>query len=73
MKDRHRTADLLSSYNINIGLDDELFLPPGTFLAIRAPYYKWSAGGNYTLRADHPSDVVKLDNPHPFVMTFDLS
>ena len=73
VEDGHRTADFLSLYNINIGLDEEQYLPSGTFLAIRAPYYKWSAGGSYTLRVDHPSDVVKLDNTHPFVRTFNLS
>ena len=73
VEDGHGTADLLSLYNVTIGLDDELFLPLGTSLAIHAPYYKWSAGGNYNLRADHPCDVNKLDNTHSLVMSFNLS
>lgn len=64
------TADLLSLYNINIGLDDDVFLPRGTYIAIRAPYYKLGAAGNYALRADHPSDVVKLHASHSLVTQF---
>ena len=64
VEDHEGTADLLSLYNINIGLDDDVFLPAFTYIALRAPYYKLSASGNYALRSDHPSDVLKLDHDH---------
>lgn len=40
VEDREGTADLLLLYNINIGLDDDVFLPAFTYIALRAPYYK---------------------------------
>jgi hypothetical protein len=66
VEDREGTADLLS-LNINVGLDDDVFLPAFTYIALRAPYYKLSANGNYTLRSDHPSDVLELDHNHSLV------
>ena len=64
VEDHKGTADLLSLYNINIGLDDNVFFPAFTYIALRAPYYKLSASGNCTLRSDHPSDVLKLHQDH---------
>lgn len=49
---------------MNIGLNDDVFLPACTYIALHAPYYKLSASGNYTLRSDHPSDILKLDHEH---------
>lgn len=70
VEDYTGTADLLSLYNVNVGLDDDVFLPRGSHLAIRAPYYKLSANGNYTIRTDHPSDVVKVNATHQLVKQF---
>jgi tetratricopeptide (TPR) repeat protein len=70
VEDHTGTADLISIYNVNVDLDDDVFLPWGSYLAIRAPYYKLSANGNYTIRTDHPSDVVKVDATHPLVTQF---
>lgn len=70
VEDHEGTADLLSLYNINIGLDDDVFFPADTYFALRAPYYKLSASGNYTLRSDHPSDILKLDHNHFLVKQF---
>lgn len=64
VKDHEGTANLLSLYNINIGRDDTVFLPAFTYIALCAPYYKLSVSGYYTLRSDHPSDILKPHQDH---------
>jgi tetratricopeptide (TPR) repeat protein len=40
------------------------FLPIGTILVIKNPYYKVAADYDNTLRSDNPSDVIVLDSNH---------
>ena len=37
---------------------------------IFSPYYKLSASGQYVVRSDHPSDVVKIDQNHFLMKQF---
>ena len=64
IEDVDGTVDLLRLYNVNIGLDDKAFLPCGTYLAIKAPYYERTTAGIYAVRVDHPSDLIKLPQGH---------
>ncbi|KAH7399189.1 hypothetical protein DE146DRAFT_783222 [Phaeosphaeria sp. MPI-PUGE-AT-0046c] len=43
------------------------FVDVGTVLLVKEPYYKITASGDYGLRADHLSDVVRLNNSDALV------
>ena len=70
VEDYTGVVDLLSLHNINIQLDDDVFLPKGSYLAIRSPYYKLETTGKHTICVDHPSDLVKLSKTDHLVTQF---
>jgi len=60
VQDAHGGFDRLALYNEDPNLDPSQLLPMGAIIAIKEPLYKVAADGGYTIRVDHPSDIVFL-------------
>lgn len=70
VEDKLGDVDRVSLYNEDPKFEPSQVLPNGAVFAIKEPYYKVTADGGYTIRIDHPSDLVKLkpgDNVIPLV------
>jgi len=60
VEDEDRQAFILQIHNRGKQLSEPKALPEGSVFAIKDPYVKVSADGNYTIRVDHLSDIVFL-------------
>lgn len=60
VQDELGTAERLALYNTDVAIGAEELLPEDAILAIKEPYYIANANGSYSLRVDHPSDLVQL-------------
>ncbi|KAK3723912.1 hypothetical protein LTR37_001396 [Vermiconidia calcicola] len=61
VEDKEVNVDRLSVYNLDPSMPPETILPKGAIFAIKQPYYKATADGGYSVRVDHPSDLLQLD------------
>lgn len=73
VEDHEGSADALTLFNVNYGLNDQAYLPINSYIAIRAPFYSTGQHNSYTLRCDHPSDIVMLHKDHHLVKQFSWS
>ncbi|KAK4958960.1 hypothetical protein LTR10_003759 [Elasticomyces elasticus] len=60
VEDERGNVDRLALYNSDTSITPERTLPRGTIFAVKEPFYKATADGGYTIRVDHPSDLVRL-------------
>ncbi|TKA77483.1 hypothetical protein B0A55_05367 [Friedmanniomyces simplex] len=60
VEDEQGGVDRLAVYNTHPGLPPSQTLPKGAVFVVREPFYKATADGGYTIRVDHPSDLVLL-------------
>lgn len=60
IEDSNGDVDRLQLYNQSNDFDVASILSSGQVVAIKEPYYKVSADGGYSIRVDHPSDIVLL-------------
>ncbi|KAK1061486.1 hypothetical protein LTR74_011000 [Friedmanniomyces endolithicus] len=58
--DESGDVDRLSLYNTHPTTPAERKLPKDTIFVLREPFYKATADGGYTIRVDHPSDLLRL-------------
>ncbi|KAK2766651.1 hypothetical protein FQN54_005962 [Arachnomyces sp. PD_36] len=67
-EDHSGDATLVTLFNMNIDCgDDQRYMAVNTYFVIRAPFYKMSAVGLYSVRVDHPSDCVRMSPGHSFL------
>ncbi|KAK5723704.1 hypothetical protein LTR15_005403 [Elasticomyces elasticus] len=57
-------VERLALYNTDPKHTPEQSLPRGVVIAVREPFYKATMDGGYTIRVDHPSDLVRLPAGH---------
>ena len=57
----------MAIYNTESSTKDEELLPEDAIFAIKEPYYEVNGEGGYSLRIDHPSDLVRLSPRDPRV------
>ncbi|CAK4021026.1 TPR domain-containing [Lecanosticta acicola] len=69
VEDGDGNVDRISVYNFERGLKAEQVLPKGAVFAINEPYYKVAVDGGYTIRVDHPTDIVHLREEDVLVPT----
>lgn len=62
VQDNTGIADRLALYNTDVAARAEDLLPEDAILAIKEPYYMAYANRSYSLRVDHPSDLVQLSS-----------
>ncbi|OCL07988.1 hypothetical protein AOQ84DRAFT_389153 [Glonium stellatum] len=67
IEDSNGDVERLQIYNQSNDIDAGLILPCGRVVAIKDPYYKTSADGGYSVRVDHPSDILLLPPTSEFV------
>jgi len=60
VEDANGNVDRVAVYNTDTGITPERLLPKGAVLAVKEPFYKTTADGGYSLRVDHPSDLILL-------------
>ena len=60
VEDENGNVDRIGLYNFDTSLTPERILGRGAVIAVKEPYYKVTVDGGYTIRVDHPSDVVRL-------------
>ena len=60
IEDVNGDVDRLALYNCDPNLKPQQLLPKGTVFAIKEPFYKGTADGGYSIRIDHPSDLVQF-------------
>lgn len=60
-------VDRLNVCNFELTLSAEQVLPRGVIFAVKEPYYKVTADGGYTIRVDHPTDLVRLEEDDALV------
>ncbi|TKA40959.1 hypothetical protein B0A54_07871 [Friedmanniomyces endolithicus] len=53
-------VDRLAVYNTHPTTPIEQILPKHALFALREPFYKATVDGGYTIRVDHPSDLIRL-------------
>jgi tetratricopeptide (TPR) repeat protein len=61
VEDEYGDSAEISIYNERETINPDELLPIGTIIAVKEPCYKIVANGGYSIRVDHPSDVVYLD------------
>ena len=59
VEDEEGMVERLAVYNIDLTIDAAEFLPENTLIAIKAPLLT-VLGGGYTIRVDHPCDLILL-------------
>lgn len=64
VEDEHGQAERLAIYNIDLKIDAEYFLPEDALVAIKEPTLTVSTSDGYTIRVDHPSDLLIMDFHH---------
>ncbi|KAK5682701.1 hypothetical protein LTS10_005831 [Elasticomyces elasticus] len=64
VEDAKGNVERLGLYNTDPKLTPEQSLPRGVVIAVREPFYKATMDGGYTIRVDHPSDLVRLPAGH---------
>jgi len=64
-EDAKGNVDRLALYNEDFTVPAEELLPKGVVVAVKEPYCKASADGGYTIRIDHPSDLIVLQHGDP--------
>ena len=57
----------MAIYNTESSTKEEELLPEDAIFAIKEPYYQINGEGSYSLRIDHPSDLVRLSARDPRV------
>ena len=67
VEDESGAVDRLALYNEDPAMTPVKVLPKGAIFAIKEPYYKGSADGGYTIRVDHPSDLIVLQPGHHLI------
>lgn len=67
IEDEKGDVDRLALYNSDPKLALDSVLPSKALFAIKEPYYKTSADGGYTVRVDHPSNLVCVPYYHGMV------
>ena len=67
VQDDTGAAERLAVYNTDPATNEEELLPEDAVFAIKEPYYMATAEGSYSLRIDHPSDLVQLNPLNPQV------
>lgn len=67
IEDGDGAVDRLNVYNFEPELNAERVLPKGAIFAVKEPYYKVTADGGYTIRVDHPTDLVRLEEDDALV------
>lgn len=60
VQDATGTAERFALYNTDVAAGAEEVLPEDAIFAIKEPYYMVNANKSYSLRVDHPSDLVQL-------------
>ena len=60
IEDEQGQAERLAVYNIDLKIDAEDFLPEDALIAIKEPTLTSATSGGYTIRIDHPSDLLIL-------------
>lgn len=60
IEDKNGDVDRLAVYNLPPNVPAEHVIPQHCVLAIKEPYYKATADRGYTIRVDHPSDLLCL-------------
>lgn len=60
VQDDMGAAERLALYNTDVAIKAEELLPEDAILAIKEPYYVANPNRSYSLRVDHPSDLVQL-------------
>ena len=60
VQDDTGAAERLALYNTDVAARAEELLPEGAIFAIKEPYYMANANRSYSIRVDHPSDLVQL-------------
>jgi hypothetical protein len=61
VEDEYGDVEKIAIYNEREAINPDDLLPVGTIMAVKEPFYKTAVNGDYTIRVDHPSDVVYLD------------
>ncbi|KAK3723646.1 hypothetical protein LTR37_001527 [Vermiconidia calcicola] len=67
VEDKEGNVGRLSVYNLDPSMPPKTILPKGAIFTIKEPYYKATADGGYSVRVDHPSDLLQLDVEDPLV------
>lgn len=67
VEDGYGGVDRLAVYNEDPAMTPGQILPKGLIFAIKEPFYKGTADGGFTIRVDHPSDLVRLSPADPSV------
>ncbi|KAK3115056.1 hypothetical protein LTR53_005975 [Teratosphaeriaceae sp. CCFEE 6253] len=67
VEDEDGNVDRLAVYNTDPGIAHERILPRDAIIAVKEPFYKATADGGYTIRVDHPSDLVRLSGTDDLV------
>ena len=67
VQDKDGNVDRLAVYNGDRNVAAAEVLSHNTVFGIKEPFYKATMDGGYTLRVDHPSDLVLLRSDDPLV------
>ena len=62
VEDTDGNVDRLAVYNEAEELTANQILPIDNVFAVKEPFYKTTADGGYSLRVDHPSDLIRLQS-----------
>ena len=60
VEDETGVAEKLALYNTEAAAKEDQLLPLHAVFAVKEPYYMVSPNGSYSIRVDHPSDLVHL-------------
>ncbi|KAK0934192.1 hypothetical protein LTR29_014241 [Friedmanniomyces endolithicus] len=60
VEDQSGGVDRLAVYNTHPTTPIEQILPKHALFALREPFYKATVDGGYTIRVDHPSNLIRL-------------
>ncbi|KAK3114277.1 hypothetical protein LTR53_007562 [Teratosphaeriaceae sp. CCFEE 6253] len=67
VEDEDGKVDRLAVYNTDPGIAHERILLRDAIIAVKEPFYKATADGGYTIRVDHPSDLIRLSGTDDLV------
>ncbi|CAK7209588.1 hypothetical protein SCUCBS95973_000491 [Sporothrix curviconia] len=67
IEDEYGDVEQLAIYNLHPSTQPGNFLPDGSIVAIKEPYYKRTSDGNLFVRVDHPTDFLILKPGHKMI------